>query len=153
MNIYLLIGAPGAGKSFYCKKNFSGIKIISCDELRESIFGEKRSLEIRKIIKKNIEKIITEDVLSSKIENMVIDTTYFNEASERKFFFTLGNNVNINAIFIKSTLDLCLKQNKLRQGSRVIADNMVKNLFNRVSPPSYDEGFKSIKIIDTSKIL
>ncbi len=151
MNIYLMIGAPGAGKSHYCEKEFHGLEIISCDRLREEIFGERRSFEIREVIKKKIKELVATKVLASE-EDIVLDTTYFNEAHEREFLFLLGQNISINAIFVKATLDCCLRQNQMRAQNRVVPDEMVEMLFGRVCPPEYAEGFSSIKIVGAQEL-
>ncbi|MCE5364410.1 ATP-binding protein [Pseudomonas anguilliseptica] len=151
MNIYLMIGAPGAGKSHYCEKAFHGLEIISCDQLREELFGDRRSFEIREVIKNKIKEIVMARVKGAK-EDIVLDTTYFNEAHEREFLFLLDQNISINAIFVKTELDLCLIQNKKRAHERVVSEEMVEMLFGRVCPPDYAEGFNSIKIVTTQEM-
>lgn len=151
MNIYLMIGAPGAGKSHYCEKEFHGLEIISCDQLREELFGGRRSFEIREVIKNKIKEIVMARVMNAK-EDIVLDTTYFNEAHERAFLFLLDQNISINAIFVKTELDRCLSQNKMRAHERVVPGEMVEMLFGRVCPPDYAEGFNSIKIVTAQKI-
>lgn len=152
MNIYLMIGAPGAGKSSYCEKELHGLEIISCDRLREEAFGDRRSYEIREVIKYRIKELVIAKVIDLQ-DDIVLDTTYFNEKQEREFLFSLGKNVSINAIFVKSTLERCLKQNKIRAHNRVVPDEMVEILFGRVCPPDYAEGFSSIKIVTPQEFL
>lgn len=146
-----MIGAPGAGKSRYCEKEFQGLEIISCDRLREEFFGGRRSFEIREIIKNKIKKIVMTKVMVSQ-DDIVLDTTYFNEAHERKFLFLLGKDISINAIFVNTTLNVCLKQNKMRPHNRVVQDDMIEMLFGRVCPPDYTEGFSSIKIVSAQEV-
>lgn len=137
-----MIGAPGAGKSNYCNRERQDLEVISCDQLREKYFGDARSYEIREIIKNKIKEILNEKV--DKSQDVVIDTTYFNEKEERRFLFSLGEDVKINAIYIKSSLDRCLKQNKMRPCNRVVPDEMVIYLYRKLCEPNYDEGFASI---------
>lgn len=146
-----MIGAPGAGKSHYCEKEFHGLEIISCDRLREELFGGRRSFEIREVIKNKIKEIVTSKVMVSQ-EDIVLDTTYFNEVQEREFLFLLGKNISINAIFLKTTLDRCMKQNKMRAHNRVVPDEMIEMLFGRICPPDYAEGFSSIKIVAAQEV-
>lgn len=146
-----MIGAPGSGKSHYCKKKFHEFTIISCDQLREEVFGNRRSFEIREVIKNKIKEIIKAKAMVSQ-EDIVLDTTYFNEAHERRFLFLLGSQISIHAIFLDMTLEACLKQNKMRTHNRVIPDDMVKMLFERICPPNYTEGFNSIKIVTAQEI-
>lgn len=142
MIIYLMIGAPGAGKSTYVKNVFPGMEILSCDEIREKKFGAKRSLEIREVVLNEMLEYIIDRC--KKMESLVIDTTYFNQIENRVRLFGVISPKNINVIYIDTTVDICLQQNKLRDGARVIEDHMIKYLHDNIDPPNQDEGFYSI---------
>ncbi|MBL4833135.1 MAG: AAA family ATPase [Pseudomonas sp.] len=147
MNICLMIGAPGSGKSHYCGVNFPSLKIISCDEIREEHFGLTRSYEIRETVKERMKELIV-DMVENSTDKIVIDTTYFNELSERKFLFEFGPSVLVSAVYIHSSLELCLKRNRQRRAERRVADDMVAMLHSKVCPPEYSEGFYSIEVVD-----
>jgi len=81
-------------------------------------------------------------------EGLVIDTTYFNEQSERAFLFEFGPSVLINAVYIRCSLELCLIRNRTRRKERRIADDMVIMLHSKIDQPLYREGFHSIEVVD-----
>ncbi len=144
-NAYILIGAPGAGKSFYCGGHFEGLKIISCDEIREGIFGFKRSYEIRRQVRSFLFYEISK--IADEYMDFVIDSTYYNFKIERQSLFELLYNYNIHAIYIDSTIDNCIKRNKIRPSERVVSEEIIRDFHLNIQPPSPSEGFKTIIII------
>lgn len=146
MNIYLLLGSPGAGKSHYCSRNFKNVQVVSCDVIRESMFGSMRSYEIREKVLQEIKNIVSGKVALR--QDVVLDTTYFNELEARSFLFGFGGSVKVHAIYIATSLRDCLERNKMRATERVVSDEMVEMLYARISPPSDGERFESITIVN-----
>lgn len=144
-----MIGSPGAGKSQYCTVFFDNIQVISCDLIRESMFGPLRSYEIRQIVLEKIKATIKEKVQLG--EDIVLDTTYFNEMSSRAFLFDLDNDIKVHAIYVNTPLKECLIRNKQRAPERVIPERMLEMLYERISPPSREERFESITVINSTR--
>lgn len=144
-----MIGSPGAGKSQYCTVFLENIQVISCDLIRESMFGPLRSYEIRQIVLEKIKATIKEKVQLG--EDIVLDTTYFNEISSRAFLFDFDNGIKVHAIYINTPLKECLVRNKQRTPERVIPEKMLEMLYERISPPSREERFESITIINSTR--
>lgn len=144
-NIYLLIGIPASGKTFYRNKKLSQLNYISCDEIRENIFGFERSFEIRK----QLTEIIKTRIISLASHNFdfVIDSTYFNKRDDRTFLFENFPNHNIVAIFFDTPFESAILQNSLRPKHRVIEISMIKKFNDEIEPPAPTEPFhKVIKI-------
>lgn len=145
MLVYLMIGAPGSGKSTYVSNYLSQYYIISCDDIREKSFGHERSFEIRSVVYEKI-LVLIRDLVRKNI-SFVIDTTYFNEIKCRKELSNYMLVKNIQVMYFEKTLELCLSQNIKREPSRIIKPEMIKYLFDKVDPPGEYEGFKSINVI------
>jgi predicted kinase len=140
--IYVLIGIPGAGKSYYRETNLNSLKYISCDEIREKHFGQARSFEIRQ----KVTNIIKENLRALGSENcdFVIDSTYFNKKSEREFLFENFINYNIVAIYLNTSLERAILQNSQRETHRKIAREMIEKFYNEIEPPTQIEPFYEI---------
>ena len=66
MNIILIMGAPGSGKSTYLKKlKKEGAFVLNDDDLRESVFGLKEPMILEKLYLLYIDILI--DTLKNKI--------------------------------------------------------------------------------------
>lgn len=140
--IYVLIGIPGAGKTYYREKNLSTLNYISCDELREKHFGLERSFEIRQ----EVSKIIKENLVAMSLEtqDFVVDSTYFNKKEERKFLFENFQNFNIIGVYLDTPLKKAISQNNLREEHRRILEKMIEKFYNELEPPSEEENFFDI---------
>ncbi len=141
-SIFLLIGCPASGKSYFRNKYLADYIYISCDEIREREFGFLRTYEIRKktssIIKHEILKLVSEK------KDFVIDSTYFNQANERAFLFNEISDYNIVAIFINTGFDKIVIQNTRRSFHRFISFKMLKKFYKDIQAPKKKEGFSLI---------
>ncbi|WP_350551430.1 AAA family ATPase [Pseudoalteromonas sp. 120-MNA-CIBAN-0494] len=145
MEAFLIMGAPGAGKSTYISEKLNGYFIISCDNIREAKYGCMRSFEIRQKVLQDI-LLLIEFCINLKI-NFVIDTTYFNGVENRQKLVELGFSKYINVIFIDTSLDKCIVNNLKRKKTRVIDERMMRMLHARISIPNIFDNFQSIKRI------
>lgn len=143
MKAFLVMGAPGAGKSTYVNDEFKGYYIISCDNIRESKYGYERSFHIREKVLEDILALI--EWCINKDLDFVIDTTYFNDKHSRQRLVDLGFSKFINVIFIDTSLETCLKNNiKRNQEVRIVEEGMLEMLYDRISFPTIFENFCSL---------
>ncbi|MCY7295189.1 ATP-binding protein [Alteromonas sp. a30] len=145
MEVFLIMGAPGAGKTTYISEKLNGYFVISCDNIREAKYGCIRSFEIRQKVLQDI-LLLIEFCITLKI-NFVIDTTYFNDIENRQKLVELGFSKYINVIIIDTSLDKCIANNQKRKKTRVINERMVRMLHERMSAPTIFEKFQSLKRI------
>ena len=144
--IYLLIGIPGSGKTFYRENYFKKLAYLSCDEIREQFFGLQRSFEIRQKVRTILQNSILD--LSIQEIDFVIDSTYFNKVYERLFLFEHCPNHKIIAVYIKTPLQKAILQNNLRESHRVISQEMIEKFNNEIEPPTDTELFFDIQVIE-----
>lgn len=142
MSMFLILGAPGAGKSTYVEKYLGELPLLSCDEMREKYFGYKRTFEIRcKVFELLLEEI---EEMFRKGEAFVVDTTYFNDRESRRILTRKVPSNKIDVIFIDKTLEECISQNLDRPPHRRISDDMIELLFERIDIPLEQEAFHSV---------
>ena len=151
-NIFILIGPPGSGKSTYASIFLKDKKIISSDDVRENYFGYNYSDEIENWVFNSILKQTIDFIKENK--DVVLDTTYFNSASNRETLFRLLRRhshikIRVIAIYFDIKLEEVLKRNKRRNLSRVLDENIVKRLFYELEEPLEKEFCFVIKIKDS----
>lgn len=152
-NLFIMMGAPGAGKSTFIKnlKGESGIP-ISRDKIRFSMVKENEPyFSKEKEVYKEFVRLINEHL--SKNCDVVADATHLNAASRNKLINCItAPNVNIHVVWIKTTLETCLKQNELRKGTRAyVPPSVITKMHQSIERPQFEEGISSIYIFEEDK--
>ena len=130
MEIILMVGISGVGKTILAKSLFPTHNRISLDEIR----NRTREYEI-----------IIEFLKQNK--NIVIDDTNLTQKI-RSHHITLGNkyDAQINALFIDLPMWKIQKNNKTRE--RSIPESALFHMRNQLEAPTTKEGFNFIQKIN-----
>ncbi|MBI5987837.1 AAA family ATPase [Clostridium perfringens] len=151
MEIKILIGLPGSGKSTYCEtvKNKQDV-ILATDDIREELFGETFSDRIKaKVFKELINRSIR---ALQKNKNLIIDTTFLNEKDYRNIFLREVSAVNKNlikkAICFNTNIEKCIYRDKLREKKRFVGETIIYELSKHLVWPNNSENFDEIKFIN-----
>lgn len=155
-NLFIMMGAPGAGKSTFIKKLKSFKKDfgvpISRDKIRFSMVKEDEPyFSKEKEVYKEFIRLINEHL--SKNCDVIADATHLNAASRNKLINCVTvPNVKIHVIWIKTTLETCLKQNELRKGTRAyVPPSVITKMHNSIEKPEFEEGISSIYVFEENK--
>lgn len=143
--MYLMIGAPGSGKSYYIKQHLKpGEIVISRDKIRFEMLEDKdeyfsKEKEVYNEFIKQIDKAIAADA------TFYVDQTSLNRAARNKLFSRLKYKPNkIIAVHINTPLDRILTQNAQRTGRAFVPESAVINMYNAIEKPKKEEGFTEI---------
>lgn len=151
MNLYVLIGLPGSGKSTYSEKiKNENTVVIATDNLREKVFGNRFNKKIKEEVFK---MLICESVMHLKNGiNVIIDTTFLNEKSYRTIFIKEIDNLEITvrkiAVVVKADIHLCISRDKNRTANRRVGNKVINELNDLISFPENDEKFDLVQIIN-----
>jgi predicted kinase len=148
MKAVVMVGAPGAGKSFYAAKlaKKESAVVISGDEIRAELYGNASIQGQWNEIWERIEEMVSESVGKT----VILDGTHCRAAYRKESIALLqsyGYN-EIEAVVLDAPLDKCIMQNATRQRGvpRHVIVEMHENL--RHSIEGIDkEGFSSISYI------
>lgn len=150
--MYIMCGIPGAGKSTYLKKRFSQPPfVISRDEIRFKIVREDEEYfsHEEEVYNNFINEIQT--ALKFKAE-IFVDATHLNEGSRTKLLRSLGaslKDVEVNAIWMRTPLDVALEQNEKRQGTRAyVPRGVIRRMWSQFTVPTKEEGFEHIYVVE-----
>ena len=119
VNITLLLGCPGAGKStFVSSKNFD--IIINDDDIKDS----NPNLSVSDII----------NIISNKLDDIISETNTDTDVSVCIDAFVLtyfavrfSELYNAEVVYIKKSLETCLSNNKKR--NRHVPENIIKSSY------------------------
>lgn len=154
--LYLIVGTPGAGKSTYLKeKNYvtESHITISRDAIRFSIVKEDEEYfsHEKEVYNEFIKQI--KNALKFYKE-IYVDATHLNERSRARILRSLGTsieNIEINAIAVRTSLNRCIEQNEQRKGTRAyVPPKVIETMYSQLTLPSKEEGFEHIYIIENN---
>lgn len=143
-NLYMMIGLPGSGKSYYARTLARDTKssIVSSDTIRETMFGDVNDQEHNNEVFEEVHKRINAYLKDGK--DCIYDATNLSRKRRRGFLNTLGNYKDVKkiAVLMCTDIDICLKQNKQRD--RNVPEDVIMRMFRHLSFPKFDEGFDEI---------
>jgi predicted kinase len=146
-DLYYLVGAPASGKSTYAKElQKEGIKLVSSDDIRETLWGDASIQKNPKEVFKQME-ILTHLYLAQE-ENVVYDATNISAARRKEFVKLVKSwnlNVDLYCIYLNIPMEVCIERNKERE--RKVPVRVIKRMFEQMEEPTYDEGWDFIGVL------
>lgn len=137
-NLWILVGLPGSGKSYWAQKNKGNAVYISRDAIRFSMLGNdeeyfKYEGKVYSIFLKQIQGSL------NRGEDVIADATHLNWASRNKLIEHLYlENVNVNCVVFKTDLETCLERNAMREGRACVPETVIRNMRKSFTHPLSD---------------
>ena len=130
MRAYIMVGAPGSGKSTYAAKlaERENAVIISGDDIRAELYGDADIQGQWAEIHDRIETLVSEAAGKS----VILDGTHY-RSSYRKEAIALLQSYGydqIEAVVLDATLDRCIMQNAVRQ--RNVPRHVIVNMHEKL---------------------
>ena len=150
--LWLMVGAPGSGKSTYLKThNIPRSVSVSRDLIRFDMLQEGEPyFSHENEVYRDFVKVIAEMLDSGKYDHVFADQTSLNEAARAKLLNALKDRRatydELNAIVFKLPLETLLERNMQRIGREYVPERAVIDMYNRMTIPTKKEGFDNIYI-------
>ena len=143
--MYVMIGAPGCGKSTYIKNHIKDNEIvISRDTIRFSMLKDEdeyfsKEKQVYDEFIKQINAAIADET------DFYVDQTSLNRGARNKLFSRLEKRPEqVIVIYFNTPLETILQRNAQRTGRALVPEDAVINMFNSLTKPTTDEGFTDI---------
>lgn len=156
MELILMVGIPGSGKSTTAQKLFPNHIIISRDRISQMSKDEKAYLLKtynekygKKLdVQRKREYVLIEDARIQN-KNIVIDNVNIDRNARRPYIeYAKRHNYSVKALFFKN-IQAAYEQNRKRE--KRLDDAILTKYVNRLEPPNKDEGIEYIQVINHLK--
>ena len=139
----ITVGLPGSGESTYLAK--LGVNAISSDEIRRLIADYPHDQTMNARIFAVIRYLIRQRIAARRPVTYV-DATHLTPW-ERAPYILLAQRYGctLEALFFDVPLETCIARNQTRE--RVVPEDAIRTMAQKMIPPSKDEGFAEITTI------
>ena len=154
MNIFVMVGLPGSGKSYTAKKLFDEIKnnneevvYLSSDSYRENLLGNENDQSNNVLIFNTLYSDLR-DYIRERKENIILDMTNTTLKSRKKIFDNIRmvnpnmENIKVVAYVIAPPLSVCVCQDAERE--RTVGKEIIHKFLASFQFPQKFEGFNEI---------
>lgn len=139
----VLVGLPGSGKSTWVEQ--SGAIALSSDEIRRLISDDPANQTIHRRVF-GILRYLIRNRLELGRPYTFVDATNLTR-KERRPYIKLGElyDCDVEAVFFDVAVEICQERNRLRP--RIVPEQAILEMANRLVPPTLEEGFCRITIV------
>jgi predicted kinase len=150
MKAFILIGAPGSGKTSQTKKisEAENVVVVEYDDIRAQLWGSAEIQGPWAEIQDRIEDCIADAAEAGR--SVCLDGTHYLSEFRKEAVVLLQSYgyQEIEAIVMDSSLEVCLKRNSER--SRRVPEYVIKEMHAKLQKSLrgiYDEGFTRIEFV------
>ncbi len=141
--VVLTIGLPGSGKTTWFKRR--GVSPLSSDMLRSILFDDITEQRYQGLVFSTLRSLLRARLIAKMPWNYV-DATNLSPHERRQWIkMAKSFGYDVQAVFFDVPLEICMERNSRRE--RVVSDDVMRKLAERLRPPSFKEGFSKITVV------
>lgn len=141
--VVLTIGLPGSGKTTWYKRR--GVQPLSSDMLRTILFDDITDQRYQGLVFSTLRSLLRARLIAKMPWNYV-DATNLSPHERRQWIkMAKSFGYEVHAVFFDVPLEVCLERNSKRD--RVVTDEVMRSMADRLKPPVFKEGFDKITVV------
>jgi predicted kinase len=150
--IYILIGAPGSGKSTWARNNALTLNavIVSSDQVRIDFRSSSRNPLNGDLVFAEVERRARDFLQADR--SVILDATHYLR-KYRAYAIKLAREYQARSIamWFDVPLEICRTRNQQRDnrtfGAERVPDGILRNIWEHLQPPREDEFDEVVKVI------
>lgn len=141
--VVLAIGLPGSGKTTWYKRR--GVTPLSSDMLRSILFDDITEQRYQGLVFSTLRSLLRARLIAKMPWNYV-DATNLSPHERRQWIkMAKSFGYEVQAVFFDVPLAVCMERNSKRE--RVVTDEVMQKMAERLRPPTFKEGFEKITVV------
>ena len=141
--VVLTIGLPGSGKTTWFKRR--GVMPLSSDMLRSILFDDITEQRYQGLVFSTLRSLLRARLIAKMPWNYV-DATNLSPHERRQWIkMAKSFGYEVQAVFFDVPLEICMERNRRRE--RVVSEEIMRKMAERLRPPSFKEGFSKITMV------
>lgn len=141
--VVLAIGLPGSGKTTWFKRR--GVTPLSSDLLRTILFDDITEQRYQGLVFSTLRSLLRARLIAKMPWNYV-DATNLSPHERRQWIkMAKSFGYQVQAVFFDVPLEVCMERNRKRE--RVVTDEVMQKMAERLRPPTFKEGFDKITVV------
>ena len=141
--VVLTIGLPGSGKTTWFKRR--GVMPLSSDMLRTILFDDITEQRYQGLVFSTLRSLLRARLIAKMPWNYV-DATNLSPHERRQWIkMAKSFGYDVQAVFFDVPFEVCMERNRRRD--RVVSDEVMQKMAERLRPPNFKEGFSKITVV------
>ncbi len=141
--VVLTIGLPGSGKTTWFKRR--AVQPLSSDMLRSILFDDITEQRYQGLVFSTLRSLLRARLIAKMPWNYV-DATNLSPHERRQWIkMAKSFGYDVHAVFFDVPFAVCMDRNRRRE--RVVSEEVMQKMAERLRPPSFKEGFSKITVV------
>ena len=141
--VVLTIGLPGSGKTTWFKRR--AVQPLSSDMLRTILFDDITEQRYQGLVFSTLRSLLRARLIAKMPWNYV-DATNLSPHERRQWIkMAKSFGYEVHAVFFDVPYEVCMERNRKRE--RIVSEDMMQKMAERLRPPSFKEGFSKITVV------